>query len=233
MTPRQVAEMRADVLDARKMYREAIAAYQQILAEYPKDAALLNKIGVAYQQEGLSNQAAHCYRRAIKADSKFAAAVNNLGTIEYEHKHYRKAIRSYKRAMDLHPEKDMMATLYSNLGYAYFADKDYNDAMNSFRTAMSLDPTIFEHKGGYGTVLQQRSMTDPGLFYFFVAKSYALASDAEHCAHFLKMSRDEGYKEFTAAQTDPAFANVVKDPRVQEIFLPDQSMTETPKPSPM
>lgn len=230
MTARQVAEMHADVLAARKMYQEAISAYQHILVEHPKDAELLNKIGVAYQQEGLSNQAAHYYKRAIKADPKFANALNNLGTVEYEHKHYRKAVRLYQRAVEAQPD---MAPAYSNMGFAYFADKQYPDAMNAFGKALSLDRTIFEHKGGYGSVLQQRSVTDPGLFYFFVAKSYAVAGDAEHCAHFLKMARDEGYKGFTEAQTDPAFAAVLKDPRVQEVFQADRPMAETPKPSPM
>ena len=231
MTPRQTAEMRADILMARKMYREAIAGYETLLAEHPKDVVLLNKIGVAYQLQGLSGQASRYYHRAVKADASNASALNNLGTVEYERKHYRKAVRLYRRAMG--SQSDIMATLYSNLGYAYFADKQYADAMSAFGKALALDPAIFEHKGGYGTVLQQRSMTDPGLFYFFVAKSYALAGDAQHCAHFLKMARDEGYKEFTAAQTDPAFASVLKDPRVQEVFQTDRSMAETPKSSPL
>jgi hypothetical protein len=45
-----------------------------------------------------------------------------------------------------------------------------------------------------------------------------MAGDAEHAAHYLKLSRDDGYKEFASAQTDPAFAKVIKDPRVQEVL---------------
>ena len=38
-------------------------------------------------------------------------------------------------------------------------------------------------------------------------------ADAEHAAHYLKLSRDDGYKDFASAQKDPAFAKVIKDPR--------------------
>jgi tetratricopeptide (TPR) repeat protein len=225
MTPRQVAEMRAEILMARKMYTEAIVIYIDLLSKQPKDAELANKMGIAYQQEGLPDAAGRCYKRAIKLDSKFASALNNLGTIEYEHKKYRKAIRLYQRALAVQPD---LATLHGNLGYALFADKKYPEAMQSFQKAMALDPAVFDHKGGYGTLVQQRSMEEPGFFYFFVAKSYALAGDAEHCAHYLKMARDEGYKLFLSAQNDPTFTRVVADPRVQQVFHPEGPAAEQP-----
>jgi tetratricopeptide (TPR) repeat protein len=111
-----------------------------------------------------------------------------------------------------------MAAVYSNLAYAYVEDKKFPEAMDAFKNALAIDPTVFDRKGGNGTVIQQRTATDPGLFYFFVAKSYAIAGDAERAARYLKLSRDDGYKEFATAQTDPAFAKVIKDPRVQEVL---------------
>jgi hypothetical protein len=90
--------------------------------------------------------------------------------------------------------------------------------MTTFTKALELDPTIFEKKGGNGSVVQQRTATDPGLFYFFVAKAYAQNGDAERAAHYLKMARDDGYADFLSAQTDVTFARVIKDPRVQEVL---------------
>jgi tetratricopeptide (TPR) repeat protein len=215
MSPRQLLELRGDIFVARKMFLDAIHAYEQVLSQEPKNAVVLNKIGVAYQQLGNYPHAERYYKRAVKADKTFSTSLNNLGTIQYDHQNYRKAARYYKQAIQLRPE---IATYFSNLGYAYFGDKRYSDAMDAFRQATSLDPNIFEHKGGSGAVIQQRSMADPGMFYFMVAKTYALAGDAEHCAHFLTIARDEGYKELEAAQKDPSFAKVIKDPRVQAVF---------------
>lgn len=215
MTPRQQAELRADILMARKEYLDAVRAYNEILKTAGKDAELFNKEGVAYQQLMDLGRAERAYKNAMHADKTFASAVNNVGTVEYERKHYGKAIDYYKKALLLHSD---MAAVYSNLTYAYVEDKKYPEAMAALKSALAIDPTVFDRKGGNGTVIQQRQTTDPGLFYFFVAKSYALVGDAEHAARYLKLSRDDGYKDFATAQADPAFAKVIKDPRVQEVL---------------
>jgi tetratricopeptide (TPR) repeat protein len=215
LTPRQAAELKGDVFMARKEFGEAAGAYEAILESEPKNAQLLNKVAIAYQELGNLNRSERYYRKSIKADKNFASPINNLGTVEYEKKHYSKAILLYKKALVLKMET---STIYSNLGYAYFANKQYPEAMVTFDKALAMDPQLFERKSGYGTVIQQRTTTDPGLFNFFVAKSYAAMGDAEHSAHFLRLARDDGYKDFMSAETDPAFAKVIKDARVQEVL---------------
>lgn len=215
MSPREAAEMRGDILMARKEFSSAISAYEKIVATEPRNAELLNKIGVAYQQLGAANHAGHFYKQAMKADKQFASPVNNLGTVEYDKKHYGKAINLYKKALVF---KTDLATVYSNLGYAYFANKEYAESMDSFGKALEIDPHVFERRSGTGSIVQQRTIDDPGLFYFFVAKSYAAAGNAERTAHYLKLARDDGYKNFLSAQSDPAFAHVIKDPLVQEVL---------------
>jgi tetratricopeptide (TPR) repeat protein len=214
-TAREIAETRASILMARKEYSEAANTYVEILRGDPKNAELLNKAGIAYQQLGELNRAEHFYKKAISANKKFSSAVNNLGTLEYERKRYGRAIRSYQRALTLGNE---MASIYSNLGYAYYANKEYSEAMGSFSKALAIDPTIFERKGGVGSILQQRAAPNPGLFFFLLAKSFAKAGDAERTAHYLKLSRDDGYKDFATAEKDPEFAKVIQDPRVHEVL---------------
>jgi len=181
----------------------------------PKDAPLLNKIGIAYQQLSEYDRADHFYKKAMKADRNFSSAVNNLGTLEYQRKRYGKSIKYYKKALE---SEVSVAALYSNLGYSYYANKQYPQAMESFGKALALDPDVFTHRGLVGTILQQRTAPDPGLFNFLLAKFYAKSGDAEHAAHYLKLARDDGYKEFASAEKDPEFASVIKDPRVQEVL---------------
>jgi tetratricopeptide (TPR) repeat protein len=226
MSPREAAEMRADILMARKEYFQAAGAYLQILVNESKNAELMNKVGVAFQQLGDLDRSEKFYKRAMHADKKFASAANNCGTVEYEKKHYSKAISLYNKALDLRAD---LPTVYSNLGYAYFEDKQYPPAMVSFQKALALDPTIFDRRGLGGTVVLQRTATDPGLFYFFVAKTYAQAGDAERAAHYLKLARDDGYSGFLSAQTDPGFAKVIKDPALQEVLHEPPSYAGTTK----
>jgi tetratricopeptide (TPR) repeat protein len=230
MTPLQSAELHGDILMARKEFAQAVDAYQQVLADNPKNAVLLNKVGVAYQQLGDLHRSARYYKMALKADKNFASPINNLGSVEYEKNHYGKAIALYKKAAAL---KFDLSVIYSNLGYAYFANKQFPEATDSFSKALALDPSIFEHKGGFGSIIQQRTTTDPGLFYFFIAQSFAKAGDAERAAHYLKLARDDGYSKFREAETDPAFARVIKDPRVQEVLqVVPQYMDDAKKTNP-
>jgi tetratricopeptide (TPR) repeat protein len=215
MSQREVLEMRGDILMARKEYPSAVTVYLQILGAEPKNAEIMNKIGVAYQQIGDLDRSGRFYKRAMHADKNLASAVNNYGTVEYEKKHYGKSISLYKKAIVLRPE---LPTLYSNLGYAYFCNKEYPEALTSFEKALALDPTVFDRKANGGSVVQQRSTPDPGLFSFFLAKSFAQKGDAEHAAHYLKLARDDGYAGLLTAQTDPDFAKVIKDPGVQEVL---------------
>ncbi len=207
--------MRADVMMARKEYADAARAYQQLLLREPRSAVLLNKLGIAYHQQAMLDQAKKCYERATKADKTYASAYNNLGTVHYQRKRYRKAIQEYKKALEI---KNDMPAVYSNLGYAYFEDKKYDEAMQAFRQALALDPNVFERSHGTGTLLQDRSVNDHGMFYFFLAKSFASMGNAERCAHYLRKARDEGYKDLAAVKSDPAFAKVLLDPSVQEIL---------------
>lgn len=216
VTDREKDEMRAQILMARKDYAEAIKAYDQLLKKDPKNAGMLNQLGIAYQELGDLEEAEHSYKKAIHADKTYVSAINNLGALEYSKANYRKAIKYYRKAVVM-PDGDR-AVIYSNLGFAYFGNHEYSPALTAFGHALALDPDIFSRKSGAGAIIQQRSATDPGMLYFLVAKSYAKAGDAEQTAHYLKVARDDGYKNFVSAKTDPDFARVIKDRRVQEVF---------------
>src|SRR5262244_119459 len=81
-------EKRADILMARKMYREAAETYQQDSLENP---VIWNKIGIAHHQMLQLEQAKRYYERAVKMKPDYAEALNNLGTIYYAKKSYRRA----------------------------------------------------------------------------------------------------------------------------------------------
>jgi tetratricopeptide (TPR) repeat protein len=215
MTPRQAAEMRADILVARKEFAMAARAYEKILATDPKDAALLNKIGMAYQQLGDEHKAEGYYKRSWKADKHYASAMNNLGTVEYGKGHYKNAIKDYQHALAVGTDR---ATIYSNLGYAYCGRKDFPRATVAFEKALAIDPTIFSHRGEFGSIFLQRSAPDPATVYYLMAKSYAKLGDAKETAHYLKLARDAGYKNLHAAETDVSFKRVIANPEVQQVL---------------
>ena len=136
--PKQLTpEELADILMARKEYREAAFSYKKLADQNPSNPVYWNKLGIALHQQSELSGALKFYQQAVKVNPKYADAQNNIGTIWYQRKKYGKAVRAYERAIKLRSD---MAVLYSNLGYAYFGEKKYEESIASFRHAMALDP---------------------------------------------------------------------------------------------
>jgi len=216
MTQRQKDEMRAQIMMARKDYQEAAVAYQKILEQEPNNVEALNQVGIAYQQLHQDDLARRFYKRALKVDGKSLPALNNLGSLEHGAGRYGKAIKYYKKAIKT--GGGGLADVYANMGSAYCSIKQIPLAMDAFSKALAIDPDVFERRGGAGAIVQQRSDTDQATLHFLMAKSYAKLGDAEHAARYLKLARDSGYKDFMAAEKDPDFARVIKDPQVQDVL---------------
>lgn len=222
LTPSQKEEQLGDLYLIRKNYHLAIRTYSDVLSRQPRHARirrskLLNKIGICYQELDLPRQAQKFYKKAAKTDKHFASPQNNLGTIDFGRRNYKGAIKHFRKAVKIEPQ---MAAAFSNLGYAFMARKKYKKAILAFRRAILIDPSIFQNRSTAGSVVEQPGNNPPGLFYYMLAKTFATLGDAKSCAHYLKMSRDEGYKKYTDALHDPAFKVVLKDPRVHAILFP-------------
>jgi tetratricopeptide (TPR) repeat protein len=206
----------ARIFMAEKRYDAGIHAYEDLLKSEPKNAVFLNMVGIAYLNMANYGQSKKYFERAAKADKTYPSAVNNLGMVYYQQKNYRRAIREYQKAVAIGPGQ---SGTHANLGYAYYKTKKYAEAAAEFHKALEIDPHTFEHNERVGTMMQDRSVENHGLFFFMMAKEYAQIGDAEHCADYLRKSLDEGYKDVAKAKTDPAFKKVLDDPTVQGVLL--------------
>src|SRR5579863_8123818 len=200
------SETRGDIFMARKMYREAIEVYK----DGPDDSAvLLNKIGIAYHQMLDLADARKYYQKAIKLNPKYAEAINNMGTVEYSRKNYRRAISLYKKALRCSPNS---ASIYSNLGTGYFARKDYKLATESFQKALELDPEVFEHRSSHGVLLQERSVEERAKYHYYLAKMYAKAGTNDRALLYIRKALEEGFKDKKKFQEDPEFSRMREMP---------------------
>jgi tetratricopeptide (TPR) repeat protein len=205
-------ELRGDILMARKMYREAIETYR----EAPADSAVVaNKMGIAYHQLTDLGTAKRCYERAVKINPKYAEAINNLGTVHYARRSYRRAIGYYKKALEFAPNS---ASIYSNLGTAYFARRSYESAIQSWEKAMSLDAEVFEHKSSQGVLLQERTVGERAKFHYHIAKLYAKAGLHERALLYIRKSIEEGFKEKKKFLEDAEFAPLRGLPEFKELM---------------
>jgi tetratricopeptide (TPR) repeat protein len=211
-TPPLTPEMRGDIFMARKMYNEAIDAFNE---GSPKDPILRNKSGIAYHQLQRLDKALKCYEQAVKLKPDYHEALNNIGTIYYSRKSYRRAISYYRRAIKLAPTQ---ASIHSNLGMAYFARNQMDPAVEEFRTALQLDPEVFEHHSSYGVLLQERSVSDRAKYHYWMATLYVQGGRNDLAIQYLRKAIEEGYKERKKLGEDPAFATIREMPEFKQLL---------------
>jgi tetratricopeptide (TPR) repeat protein len=206
-------EKKADILMARKMYREAAETYK----EAPLDSAVIqNKIGIAYHQMMQTEIARRYYERSMKIDPDYAEAINNLGTVFYSRKNYRRSIKLYHRAIKLSPSS---ASIYSNLGTAFFARKSYKQATDAYQRALTLDPDVFEHRNSWGVLLQERSVEERAKFHYYLAKTYAKAGMNDRALSYIRKALEEGFTERKKLMEDPEFVTLRELPEFQELLV--------------
>lgn len=205
-------EMRGDIFMARKMYREAAEIYQQMPATLP---VTWNKVGIAYHQLSQLNLARKYYERSTKLNPQYAEAINNLGTVAYAQKSYRRATSFYKKALLYAPDS---ASMHSNLGTALFARHRYDLAFASYQTALALDANVFEHRGSQGTVLQERSVEERAKFHYHLAKLYAKGGQMDRSIQYLRKALEEGYTERNKIAADEAFQALRDNPEFQALL---------------
>jgi tetratricopeptide (TPR) repeat protein len=205
-------EMRGDIFMAEKRYREAAEMYR----EHSKGSAvMLNKAGIAYHQLLELGLAEKYYKLALKADPKYAEAINNIGTVYYARKSYRRAVGEYKKALRLNPQS---ASVWSNLGMAYFSRNDLMHAQEALQAALMLDPNVFEQRNTQGVLLQERSVGERSKFHFYLAQLYAKSGRNELALQYIRKALEEGFKEKKKFEEDPAFAGLKDLPEFKELM---------------
>lgn len=203
--PEVSPEVRGDVMMAYKRYRDALDFYKPGALTSP---ALANKTGIAYQQLLDLDNARKYYERAIKLNPKYAEAINNLGTVFFAKKSYRRAVEQYKKALRIHPDS---SSVLSNLGTAYFARKNYDEAAKAYQEAIALDPAVFDNHSSQGTLVQDQSVEERAKYHYYLAKTFAKAGTKDRALQYIRKALEEGFKEREKFVKDPEFASLQED----------------------
>jgi tetratricopeptide (TPR) repeat protein len=217
--PQLSVESRGDIFMARKMYREAIDTFRQGPAG---DAVLLNKIGIAYHQLLQLDNARKSYEQALRLKPDYMEAMNNIGTIYYAKKSYRRALTWYGRALKLAPEDSKSAPIYMNLGTAYFARKKYDDTTKAYEHAIALDPDVFERHGTFGVMLEERTVQERAKYHLYLAKLYAKDGRDELALQYLRKALEEGLKEKKKLDQEPEFAKLRDTKEFKDLIALEQ-----------
>jgi tetratricopeptide (TPR) repeat protein len=196
-------EARGDLLMAQRQYMAAIKAYR----EAPGNSAVLwNKIGIAWQHLFAIDEAKLNYERALRMKPNYPEAINNLGTIYYEKKNYKKAEKLYRRALKSMPRA---ATFYNNLGAAYFAQGKLKQGTQAYRAAFAIDPEIFS-SDSYQGIPELGSSGQEASQDYCLAELFARAGMTDRAIEYLRKALDEGFSDRKRVMRDGAFSSIRK-----------------------
>jgi tetratricopeptide (TPR) repeat protein len=207
-------EARADIFMARKDYPAAVDYYTRALKQKNNaDAALWNKLGIAYQVQQNYSGARKAYNRAIRRRKDYAEPWNNMGTTYYLEDKFAKAVRCYQHALKLQPGS---ATFHLNLGTGFYRLKKVQEAVSEYRMALTLDPTCLTQHSPTGTTLQTRGADVE--FYFYLAKVFASLGRTEDSIRYLHRAFEDGFKDQKRLDEDPDFQKISQDPAYLELI---------------
>ena len=211
-------EERGDLALAHQQYIAAIEAYR----EAPQNSAeVWNKLGVAWHHLFALEEARKDYQHALHLRPNYPQALNNLGTIYYAKKEYRKAEKYYRRALRLDPE----ASIYSNLGVAYFAQDHVEKGVAAFRTAFAMDPHVFDANAPQ-LVTEALPARDRAQQDFCLARLFSQAHDYKDAIAFLRRALDEGFDNRKQLLDDQMLASLRATPEFAELM---QEQKQPPK----
>jgi tetratricopeptide (TPR) repeat protein len=208
-------EHQADSLRSDKAYLDAIDYYNAALEKKPKDAVLINKIGICELLMHRLREARKTFEKSIKANHNYPEAYNNLGVVYYADKNYKKAIKQYEKALKLRQDAP---SYYSNLGAAYFGVKQFEKASAAYAQALQLDPDIFDRISRSGISAQLSSPEDRAHYDYVLARLFAKSGNLDRSLLYLGRALEEGYKGINDVYKDQEFADLRKDPRFAQLM---------------
>lgn len=219
--PAATPEEIGDSLEVRQRYQAAIAAYSQV--PHP-NAAIWNKMGIAYQMMFNSREATRCYKESLQLDPKNAFVLNNLATVYDSMQNYSAAERLYRKALKINPTSPL---ILKNLGTNLLVQHKDSKGWKAYEEAMKLDPTIFEDHGG-PTVHNPTSIKERGALNYFMARGCVRMGQTECALQYLRMAVSEGYTTVKKVSADADFASLRDNPAFKRWIAEEQQSQQHP-----
>lgn len=213
--PTATPEEIGDSLEAHQHYQAALAAYAQ---DPHRNAAVWNKMGIAYQMMFNLKAAARCYKESLRLKPKSAMVLNNLGTVYDSVKDYSAAERMYHKALKVDPKSPL---ILKNLGTNLLVQRKYNKGWQAYEKALALDPNIFENHTG-PTVANPTSLQERGAMNYFMARGCVRMGQTECALDYLRRALDEGYTTAKKISSDADFASLRDNPAFKQLLAEQQ-----------
>ena len=130
-----------------------------------------------YGSEEKFDKAKEFYLKAIKEDSKYVEAYDNLGLVYRRTGELDKAIEYYKKSIELFPEGILA---HQNLAAVYVINKDFDGAIAEYKQILKISPEDPEGYFGMANSLMMSSQFDEALINAEKALELYKQSNSHH-----------------------------------------------------
>jgi tetratricopeptide (TPR) repeat protein len=171
-----------------------------------------NNLGLAWFQQGRTEEAIAEYRQALRIDPNAAEAHNDLGVALFQQGRAPEALAEYRQAL----AGPFAAQAHNNLGNALSRQGRPQDAIAEYREALRIKPYYADAIANLGNVLLQQGRTEEAIAQYREALSINPADAHTHNNLGVALRRqgklDEAIAEYRQAlRIDPADPSVQAD----------------------
>lgn len=127
----------ANLLHSQNNYYDALAEYQIILKEEPKNLNALMGAANNFRSLKFKDEAINLYSQAVEVNPRDLLANYNLGLALQESNELDKALEQYNRVADINPE---FSENYYSMGLCYWDLDDKKQAVDTWNKFLSISP---------------------------------------------------------------------------------------------
>jgi len=207
--------IRADVFVARKLFDDGIIEYKKSLAIDRYNAAVVNRLGVAYHNVRKLRDAEQQYREALRLRPNLLDAMNNLAVVDYLREDFESALSRYKRALKLQPKS---ATILRNMGACLFSLQRWEEGMVAYQQALEINPRLFDPQPGGAGASIQMSQRNTAQLNFYLAKIFALRGEPDVALSYLFKAVESGFNDAKMIREEQAFKPLTADERFARVL---------------
>jgi tetratricopeptide (TPR) repeat protein len=208
----------ADILRSNELIQEGEAAFIRkefyaalikfLYAEKltPNSGYLQNRLGMAYSQLELYDNAIASFKKAIASNPRYPFPFNNLGAIYFAQNKMKKARNLFQKALEM---KDDEASFHLNLGMVYLQKNKLDKARAEISKALQIDPLAIS---GPNVNLEAGSRTKTDRNYF-IARLHASEGRAVPAIESLKKAVANGFSNIEEIKKQADFNPIREDIR--------------------
>lgn len=154
------------------VWKDSKTLWSDVIEKYPECAIAYCNRGVAYSDANQSDLAEKDYELAVRFDTTYTQAFNDLGLINNNSGRYDQAMIYFNKAIKSDPN---YGEAYNNRGVVFARKGQIQAALNDFRQSVKLSPTYANAWLNLGNAFIETKDTLRGLEYLNTAARYYLS----------------------------------------------------------